>query len=108
MSYLYYLLGYETEIEADERQKHLKHLAMKQIKQSNIKLKNCCGVVHTGECVYIGTIEERKEAYKKAQSEELPLEKPKLVRTKKAKRKKPRYVDACNPETSDHPYAHQM
>ena len=34
METLYYYLGYETEIIADERQKHLKHLALKQIKES--------------------------------------------------------------------------
>ena len=39
MNYLWYLLGYEEEIEADERQKNLKHLLCKQIKCSNFRLK---------------------------------------------------------------------
>lgn len=77
MNHIYYWLGYDEEIEADERQKHLKHLALKQIKDSKIKLKSCnCNDKHPGECVYLGTIQERIKAFK----ENLPVVKPKLVR----------------------------
>jgi hypothetical protein len=38
---IYYILGYDDYVleEADEKQKHLKHLICKQIKLSNIKLR---------------------------------------------------------------------
>ena len=36
---LYWLLGFEDEVEnADERQKHLKHLLCRQIEESKLKL----------------------------------------------------------------------
>ncbi len=38
METIYWLLGYEEDVEADERQKHLKHLACRQIEESKIKL----------------------------------------------------------------------
>ena len=40
MNTIYWLLGYEDEIEADERQKHLKYLACRQIEESKLKLKS--------------------------------------------------------------------
>jgi len=39
MNTIYWLLGYEDEIQADERQKHLKYLSCRQIEESKIKLK---------------------------------------------------------------------
>jgi hypothetical protein len=40
MNYVYYLLGYEEEEEADKRQTHLKHLLNRQIERSHaFKLK---------------------------------------------------------------------
>jgi len=40
METIYWLLGYEEEVKADERQKHLKHMACRQIEESkDIKLK---------------------------------------------------------------------
>lgn len=41
MNYFYYLLGYDDEeIEVNEKIKRQRHLVMKQIKESKIKLKN--------------------------------------------------------------------
>ena len=45
---LYWLLGYEEEAEANERQKHLKHLLCRQIEQSKLKLNK----VNLNEEVY--------------------------------------------------------
>jgi hypothetical protein len=39
MSYLWELIGYGETIEADEHQKHLKHVLMRQIEKSKLKLK---------------------------------------------------------------------
>lgn len=43
MDFLYYLLGFENQcdiVQASDRQAHLKHLAMKQIKLSTFRLKS--------------------------------------------------------------------
>ena len=102
MDYIYYYLGYDdTEIEPDANQVRLRHELMKQIKKSKLKLK-CCEVKHSGECVYLGTIQERLEAFKFGK-------KPTFAEVvKKTQTKRVRYVDACNPESNPHPMAHKM
>ena len=40
LSYVYYLFGYQEEVQADENSKRQKHLVLQQILQSKLKLKS--------------------------------------------------------------------
>lgn len=71
--------------------------------------KKCQHKFHEGKCVRLrnysankGTMEERLAKFKEAQTKKLPLKKPELTKQRAY------YVDACNPESNPHPYAHLM
>ena len=67
---------------------------------------NRWAVKHNGKCVYIGTIKERIAKAKLLGL--LEHTKPSKDADEMVKRARARYVDRCDPNRADHPFAYMM